>query len=529
MPGLRSDAVGGTVAEVPDVVGRPADPASEHPVVARLALEGTLASQVRRGVAWSAASRVLLVAAQLGGAAVLARLLLPDDFGLVALGAVVNGLAALFSRLGLATAVVQAPRVTGRLLSTAFWLSTLVGLLVTLLLVALAPLVAGLYDEPRLTGLLRVSALAFALNLAVVPMALLQRSLRFKQLAGYELAGVVVGLGTTVALALGGAGAYSLVIGPVVQVACTGAAVWATVRWVPRGFVHRRELGELWRFGRGLTGTNLLTFAARNTDTVLLGQVVGFGQLGLYSRAYNIMMMPLQQVTLVLSRAMLPAYAQMRDDPARLRRSWLTAVRASLLLGVPAGLGVAAAAPAVVETLYGPRWTGAVTVLVLLSASLPPQLVTRNSGPLYQALGRTGLEFRVAVVSSAVTVGGTVVGLAWGIEGVAAALLVTSWVALVVTLVPLLRLVGLRAGELWRAVRGLLLAGAAMALAALGAGAAVDGLPAPAVLAVQAAAGGLVYLGVLQLVDREALAPVLHHLRRGGRLNPARARADAGS
>ena len=477
----------------------------EHPVLTRLRLGGTLGERVRRGIAWTAATRVVLQVITLGGQAVLARVLLPADFGLVALVLVINGFAALVTELGLAAAVVQSRRLTDRLLVTAFWVNALSGVVVTAVVFAIAPLVGWFYDDPRVVPLVQLSSLAFVLNVASVHQAMLQRSLRFRAIGALDVANNVVGLGATITLALAGFGAVSLVLGPLVQVVVKDVLVWATVRWRPRGFVGRAELGELWRFGGGLTGSNILYFVSRNTDTVALGRTVSAGDLGLYSRSYTLMMMPLIQVTTVFSRVLLPAFSQMQGDLPRLRRAWTTTVRSALLVGLPIGLGVACTSPALVETLYGRRWLGMVTTLTLLAASVPPQLLGRNVGPVLQALGRTGLQFRLAVFSTAMTLAAIAVGLSWGITGVAMALLVQSWLIIAVPLRAVMRLIDLGVGELWRALRGLLLAALCLVAAALAARWASQGLPAPAVLGVQTAAGAVAYLGVLLLVDRKIL------------------------
>lgn len=497
------------------------DAVVDHPVLERLRLEGSLGSRVRRGMAWTAVTRLVLQVLTFGSQIVLARLLLPADFGLVALAVVLNGFAGMLTELGLAAAVVQTRRVTERLLATAFWVNALSGIAITGALVAVAPVIGAFYDNPAVVPLVQISSLSFVLNVNSVPSALLQRSMRFRTTGAQDVAVAVIGLAVTLAMAFAGAGAVSLVVGPVVATVAKTVLVWATVRWLPRGFVHRAELRELWRFGGGLTGANMLYFVSRNADTVLLGRFVGAAQLGLYSRSYTLMMMPLQQITAVLASVLLPAYAQMQDDVPRLRRAWTTAVRMSLLLGLPIGLGVAATAPALVETLYGRRWLGMVTTLTLLSASVPPQLIQRNFGPLFQAVGRTGLQFRLAALTTVLTLAAVLIGLPWGITGVALALLVNAGVAQVPPLAYVMRILELSTTALVRATAGLFLAGGAMVGAALTAGTFVAGSSAPLVLTVQVIAGGVAYVAVLCLVEmslvRGTAARILRRRRsRGG-------------
>ncbi len=478
----------------------------EPPVIARLAHGGTLSSQVSRGLAWTAGTRLGLVVLQVAVQAVVMRLLLPSDYGLVVVATALSTFAAFLTDLGLTTALVQARRVTQRLLRTAFWLNAVVGAVVTAVVVAVAPLVALAYDEPRITPLLQLTALGFVLNVVPVPTALLQRTLRFRELVGAETTATVVGMAATVALAVAGAGPYALVLGPLVKILATDVLLWSVVRWWPgRGFLHRPELGQLWRFGRGVSGANMLYAASASADGLILATAVGPTQLGLYDRSVKIIMLPVNQVTTVLTRVMLPAFSQMQDDLARLRRAWALATRASLLFGVPLGVGVATTAPALVETVYGATWLPMVPTLVLLALSVPARVVARNSGPVYQALGRTGLQFRLAVVSTVVTVGAIVVGLRWGAVGVATALLASSLVVTVIGLVPLLRALGGTARDLWTTCRGALAAGLALAAAVLGVGALAEGLPPWAVLVLQVAAGAAVYLPLVLLLEREVV------------------------
>lgn len=485
-----------------------------HPVLARLETAGSLGSRVRTGIAWTGTFRVIMQVLNTGSQVVLARLLLPTDYGLVALTGVFMAFAAMLTQLGLAAAVVQSRRVTERLLSTAFWLNVISGIVVTGALVAAAPLVADFYGDERVTNLLRVSSLSFTLSCAAVHSALLQRSLQFKKLGSLEVLGAVIGLGATIVLAWRGFGAYSLVLGPLLQTTLMTGVFWWRVRWLPRTFMHRRELGELWRFGAGLTGSNILNFVARNADTVLLGRFAGAADLGLYSRSYTLMMAPLTQVTGVITRVLLPAFSEMQHDLPRLRRAWLMTIRASFALGLPVSLGVAVSAPAFVETLYGARWLGMATVLALLSASVPPQLIGRNLGPVYQAMGKTGLQFRITIWTMLGTVTAILIGLPWGITGVALALLVKSWLAFPIPLRPVMKMIGLPWSELWSALRPLLAAAAVMVVAALVARLACEGLPSWVVLGAQVLSGALGYLGTLRLVDRESFTAVLARLRR---------------
>ena len=406
----------------------------EHPAVERLATKGPLGARVRRGMAWAGGLRVAMQIVRFAGNVALARLLQPSDYGLVAIVTAVNGFASLLTELGLAGAVVHARHLTDRFLSTAFWVNAVTGVVLTATVMLAAGPIASFYDQPELVPLLRIASLGFTLSVGAIHLGVLQRALRFGRLGTIELVGALATLVTSLALATAGVGAYSLVIGPVVGAIVTTFGYWFSARWWPRHPPDRRSLRELWRFSGGLTAFNLVNYWSRNADNLLIGKFASAAALGYYGKAYSLMMLPLNEVSNVISRVMFPALVEVRDNPERFRRAWLKTVRLALLLSMPFSVGVTVTAPALVLTLFGPQWVGMTTVLALLAASIPPQILGRTLGPVFQAKGRTGLQFRLSLISTAATVAAIAIGLNRGIEGVAFALLIKSWVMVSVPL-----------------------------------------------------------------------------------------------
>jgi PST family polysaccharide transporter len=272
---------------------------------------------------------------------------------------------------------------------------------------------------------------------------------------------------TSLALAASDVGATSLVIGPVVGAVATTVGYWFSARWWPRHRPDSQSLRELWRFSGGLTGFNMVNYWSRNADNLLLGKYASAAALGYYGKAYSLMMLPLNEVSNVISRVMFPALVEVRDDPERFRRAWLTTVRVALLLSMPFSVGVTVTAPALVLTLFGPQWMGMTHVLALLAASIPPQIVGRTLGPVFQAKGRTVLQFRLSLISTTATVAAIAIGLNWGIEGVALALLLKSWTVTAIPLTRVLRLVGTSVRPVSAAILRPMAAGALLTAGAL--------------------------------------------------------------
>jgi O-antigen/teichoic acid export membrane protein len=413
----------------------------EHPVVARLARDVTLAEGARQGGAWIGAAQAASQVFQFAVSIITARLLLPSQFGEAALVFAVAAFAQIFTDLGLSAAIVHARRVTEDLLCSAFWLNTGTGLGLTLLFSALAVPISMIYGEPRLVGLLILASLNFTLACGGVQIALLERSFNFRRLAIIETVTNVIGLIAVPIAAVAGLGVYSLLLGPLLTTATLSAALWLDVRWWPTRGASRAALRQLWNFSRGLVGFNAVNYWSRNVDNLLLGAAVTTSELGKYSRSYNLMLIPVGQISLVLTRVLYPALARMRDDPARMARAWSRAVSATAgTLALPLTLTMAATAPAFVHVVYGPRWTGMVPVLEILSLAAVPQILGAATGGPYRAADRTALLFRLGTLVTVITVLAIAAGLPWGITGVAVAILINSWVCLPLVVSPLARI-----------------------------------------------------------------------------------------
>lgn len=488
-----------------DVAPAAPAPGAGLPRVLQTSVEGSMAGRVRRGVAWTAGSRMVLQVLQVGATAVLARLLTPADYGLAALVAVVTGLAAILVDLGIPAAVIQRRDLDERFLATAFWMNAGVGLVLAGVVCAAAVPLARFFDEPQLVGLVLLSSLTFVLSLNAVHVAVLQRALEFGRISRISLVTITVGLGVSIAAAAAGMGAVSLVLGPVAERLASVVQVWIAVRWFPRVRPSRQAARDIWTYGRGITGFNILNYCVGSADRFVIGRVVTVAALGYYNRAGNLMQLPVQQTTRSLAGVFFPALSAMVDDLPRMRSAWLRLLRASWIVGVPVAVGLALTAPVLVETLYGEGWGPVVPLLVVLSAGIPFLLVGSTTAPVYQALGRTGLQFRLGLVNAVIAVVALAVGVRWGVMGVAVAWVVRTVAGLVVTLVPLLRLLDLGLGRvlatLWRTG----LAGAITGAGVWAVVVATADLTAWLALIVQVLAGVALYGAAAWMLERQTI------------------------
>jgi PST family polysaccharide transporter len=447
-----------------------------HPVLTRLGTtSASLGTQARQGGVWAGGARIFVQVVQFLVTLVTARLLVPGDYGQTAIIFSISAFANIFTDLGLGAAIVHAKAVTEELLSSAFWLNGLSGLVLTAGVSGLSFPLAHLYDQPNLVPLMVIASMQFTVNAGTVHTALLERTFRFKQLAIIETSASMINFGVLIALAAAGGGPYALAWGPLAGVVSRTVFLVVVVRWIPHALPRKRAVAELWNFSRGLTGFNAINFWARNLDNVLIQKTASATATGNYTRSYQLMLLPVAQMNLVLGRILFPALTRMRDDMPRVGRAYLNAVTASTAITFPITVGIAISAPELVETLYGNRWSGMTPILRLLALAAVPQLLAATSGSVFRATGTTDRLFRLSLVTTGMTVVAIVAGLPWGPVGVAAALLVSSFVSLPVVFTPMLRSIKLRWSQVFRSLKGSLLASTVLVVVVLSVRGAIRG------------------------------------------------------
>jgi O-antigen/teichoic acid export membrane protein len=492
-------------------------PPAEAAVLSRLHRPNALGADVRRGAKWMLGSRVGAQFLQFVGVLVTARLLIPADYGKMAVVYPIIGFSVIFTNLGLSSAVIHTRLLTERVLATAFWLNVLSGIVLTGVVSALSFPLAALFGEPLLIPLICLASIDFTLHAAVVHSALLERTLHFRAVAIIEMLGALASFIVIVIAAALGMGPFALVLGPIADTIVTVTCFWTVVRYWPRRWLDRESARELWGHAKGVTGFNVVNFWSRNADNLLLAGVVSQTALGNYNRAYNLMRLPVDQTVAMMSRVMFPALTRLRDDSKRLGQAWLKALSVAIVVTAPVTLLLAVSAPAAVHVLLGPRWLGMVPVLELLALAALPQVMCATAPGLLRATGDTGLLFRLGLLLSGITIAAMCIGLRWGTRGVATALLINFVMNVPVVLTVCCRKAHLHFGELYVAVRGVLLACAALLVVGYAVRDALEGWPPLSLLLAQTGACAVAYVGVLAIADRKALTTALSMVRRAGR------------
>ncbi|WP_432286141.1 lipopolysaccharide biosynthesis protein [Aminobacter sp. BA135] len=415
-----------------------------------------------RGGALTAAAQAIKIGIQFVSVVVLARMLAPEDFGLVASVGPIIAFVGLFQNLGLQQAVIQRPEISRQQLNQVFWISALAGLICTIVIAALSPAVSAFYADGRMTGITLAAAMPLLLgSLAALPLALMNRNLQFGQLAINDVATALAGLGAAIAAAYAGLGYWSLVIGPAAGAVVTLAGAWLATRWKP-GRPSIKVEREILSFGANLTGFNLVNFFSRNLDNILIGKFSGPVELGYYDRAYKLLLFPLQNINQPLSRLMVPLLSRVQDDKPRFRELYLRTNWLLAFITVPGIAALTIAAEPVVSILFGERWLGVAPIFAWLGIAGLMQPVSSTTGWIFICQGKTGTMFRWGVYSALTTVLSFAAGLKWGAVGVAAAYAISGYALRLPVLAVMIGRTGPVTALDFLMVQGLLIIAAAM-------------------------------------------------------------------
>jgi PST family polysaccharide transporter len=410
-------------------------------------------------LAWTGAAKSF---AQVVGAVVtlaLARLLTPADFGLIAMVAVVTGFLTVLGDFGFSAALVQKKELEERHRSSVFWLGLGVGCLITASLVLVAPLLAGLYRDARITWIVRLLALGFVITpLGSVQSALLSREMKFRSLALAETVGVLLGSGSALVLSLFGYGVWALCAQSLASGAGFSLMAILLAGWRPRFSFERRAVAELTRFSANLFGHSMIAYWSGKADDFLIGRSFGAQPLGLYSRAYSTMMMPVTEIGSVLSRVMFPTFSRTESTPEELARMYLKIVASIGFVTFPVMFALAVLAKPFIVLLFGAQWVGAASVLSIYSFVAASQAIATTTTWLYTSQGRTDLLFRWSLCAGILVIASIALGVRLGsIDTVAACYAATSVLLLSYPRIHLAgRLIGLSFGDVFRAIRGTL-------------------------------------------------------------------------
>lgn len=469
----------------------------------------------RRGVWLGVGSGVLAQVLSVVGTMVLARLLVPADFGMVAAAALVTGLVETATISGIAVAVLRLPELEPRRLATLTSLAVAVSLVCATATWAAAPLVAQVNGEPGLAPFVSVIAGLFVVRMSLpITRPLLQRRLRFGTVYGVDAAGVATLVVTQVACAVAGLGAWSFVVGQYAQAVVVVTAFWVASRFRPRLALDRTYLREQLAFGGKMWLAGVLRYPNKNSDNWVVSVTMGVAALGAYSIAYVLPNILRQRITTATADVMTPTYARLSDEPDRLRGAYVRTLRMHAAVGFPAMTGLALLSPAVVEVFFGPRWAAAAAPMALICLASAFDFVTMPTGSLLMSQGLAGRLARIQLHRFLALAAGLAVAVPLAsLSAVAAAV---AWSALVAALSTLRSGANALDWSLRRSASALavpLLASIAMGVLLLLTGTVVRDIPPVLLLPTGIVTGAGAYVAAVVLFSRRQAREILDDVR----------------
>ena len=381
---------------------------------------GGLGNAAARGTGITLAMQCVRFALQFSSLVVLARLLTPADFGIVAMVTAIVGVADILRDFGLSTAAIQAKTLNNLERTNLFWVNVGIGCAGAVVIMLCTPLISHLYGQHKLAPI--IFSLAWVLIISGINTqfnAELSRSLRFKALAFADIGAQALGIAAAITVAALGGGYWAIVVQQIVVAVMTLTFNAAVCRWRPGLPKRSVSITRFFRFGGGVFGTQLIAYATKNIDNVAIGAYWGAGPLGLYSRAYQLLMTPLNQINAPLTRVALPVLSRVQEDDVVFARYLKKAQLVGCYLTATVFAMCAALASPLVAVLFGPKWHGVAPIFALLAIGGVFRSISQISYWIFLSRGKTGQQFKQYLVTRPVMIAIILGGLPWGPKGVA--------------------------------------------------------------------------------------------------------------
>ncbi|MGQ9730140.1 MAG: lipopolysaccharide biosynthesis protein [Candidatus Zipacnadales bacterium] len=471
------------------------------------------------GVVWIGATQFARNLVSLVSTAILARLLTPEDFGLVGMATVVTNFAGMFSNFGLSEAAIQRRQLTAEQSSNLFWLNVGTGLVLAVIVAAISPLAAAFYRQPEVAPLTAVVGLSlFLLGMAAQPNALLLRAMRFRAVSLVQLVAVVFANGGAIGVAALGGGVWALIFQIVAHPLAQAITVWLVLPWRPQWFRRRTGTASLVAFGGKFTLIRAIQAGATNVDAALIGRLSDASALGYYSRAMQLLRWPLATIVGALEGVVVSPLARLQDEPHRLASAYTRAVRMLAAIAMPVIAALAVYAPEVVLLVYGPQWQPTILIFRVLCIASAWWVLFTTVEWLFTATGQMDAFLRWASVQSGTFVVCFAVGARYGVIGVAVGFAAATSLTTPFGLWYMCRTSGMSASRMWRDILPIIV------VAFLAAGLAYLGMNAVSLhvglgiwsrVGLGLAATATAYAVLIRILSPQLPGEVLSSLRRG--------------
>jgi O-antigen/teichoic acid export membrane protein len=366
---------------------------------------------------------------------VLARLLTPDDYGLIAMVAVFINLADMFKDAGLSMATVQKDKINQDEISGLFWVNVIISLFLTVLMAISAPLIVAFYGRSELSVIVLLLSISFFISgITIQHNALLQRLLRYDLIGVIQILSQIFGLIAAIFLAISGFQYMAIVINALIVSSVMSLLTLFYIPWIPSCSLSLKKIKGMLVFGGDITGFNVINYFSRNGDNILIGKYLGPGELGIYSKAYQIFMMPVNQIRIPINSVTIPVLSRLQDDPEKYNKYCSLIVEILAIISMPLTLICYLESDFIVTLMLGDGWGAAIPVFKILALYGVLQVVLGIRGSVMVSMGLTRRYFWMGTFYAVVNVIAFIIGIQYGIIGVATAYVIVQYILFIPSL-----------------------------------------------------------------------------------------------
>jgi len=473
-----------------------------------------IAQKTAWGFVWNFSAYFLGKLVVLITTSILARVLAKNDFGLIAIAVVAINYLSVLKDLGLGVALIQRKGDVQEAANTVFTINLIIGLVLSVIIIPLAPLIAIYFRDPQVTSVVRWMGISFIINaLGSVHTNWLVRDLNYRRKLIPDIGSPLIKGVVSIGMAYLGYGVWSLVFGQLAGAIAALALVWIVLPWRPRLTLDRNIARGLMKFGASVTAIDIMTEITDNIDYVIVGRIFGLVPLSIYTLAYRLPEMLLIGNLWVMGGVVFPAFSTVQDKPNELRKGVLASVRLVELIAVPISLGLFIAADPIVRVVFGEQWLEAIPVLRVLAIYAWVYSLGYHVGGFYKAIGRPDILLKLSILTLIIIIPALLIGARFGIIGVAVGHLVAILIRRVISLGLATRFVNVTILDIFGELRSSLIAAVVMAPITFAAYYLTTGLNPFLQLIFIVLSGAMSYLGVLWWIEKENLLRLLRIVR----------------
>jgi O-antigen/teichoic acid export membrane protein len=472
-----------------------------------------LKSKVKNGLKWTLIDQILSQTIFLVFSIFLARILTPSIYGIIGMVTIFSNFAVLFIDLGFSAALIQKKEITAVHFSSVFWLNIGIAILMYSFFYGFAPFISAFYNEPTLTDLIRIICLSFIItSISSVQANILIKELQFKKKVIINWIAMLSGYIVAFLLAFNGYGVWALVMMTLTTALLNSMLYWIVSKWVPLFVFEWKKIKELSHYGLNFFGDTSVNYWSRNFDNFIIAKVLGSTELGIYTRAYSLMLLPLRNVTTIVTKVMFPAFSQKQDDIELLKKYYLNIIQYIALITFPLMIGLSLVSREFVLLFFGRKWSEMIPILSILSGIGAIQSILSLNGLIYNSLGKVNIAFKVSIITNIVLIIAFTIGVNYGLIGISYSYLIASALLMIPIYKVAIKQLNVSLSEVFNVLKGIILATLIMAMVLLIINNFSD-FSLLVGLTIKIAISLLIYLSALLIFEKELLFNLIKKLK----------------